>query len=129
MLTDHRMIWVVFFEALGIGSIIGGIAPVARSDLPIRWIILLPIGIFSIVLAVRLLGTLNGERSQDLSTRRAVLRLAIYCTMGGVLSSWLALAVYRPVVLQFAGVLAGACLLFTATVLFGGWYEPSPSRR
>jgi hypothetical protein len=52
--------------------------------------------------------------------------LAVGTALAGLLSSWLALAIYDAVIIQLAGLAAGAGFLFCSTVLFGGWYDPAP---
>lgn len=122
MSIDYEDVSAVALETLGIVGILGGMVPIARSEVSMGWVALLPVGLVSIVLAVRRLASMNKASHLDISQRRILLRFALGCTLAGLLSSWLALAAYRSVVLQVGGLVAGAALLFCASVTFGGWY-------
>ena len=60
MSVDHEELSVVLLEITGIVGIIGGIAPMARTQVSVGWFALLPLGLLSIVLAVRRLASMNG---------------------------------------------------------------------
>lgn len=119
MVFERDDVSLVALEVVGIVSLIGGMVPLARPDVSMWWTVLVPIGLTAIVLAIRTLGSMNATSSPDTSHRRVLFRFGLGCALGGILSSWLALAVYRPVIAQVGGVFAGACLLFTAIVTFG----------
>ena len=123
MSIEYEDVSVVALETLGIVGILGGMVPIARSEVSMGWLALLPVGLLSIVLAVRRLASMNKTSPLDISQRHILLRVALGCTLAGVLSSWLALAAYRSVILQAGGLLAGAGFLFCASVMFGGWYH------
>lgn len=122
MSIEYEGVSVVALETLGIVGILGGMVPIARSEVSMGWVALLPVGLLSIALAVRRLASMNKATRLDISQRRVLLRFAVGCTLAGLLSSWLALAAYRSVILQVGGLLAGAGLLFCASVIFGGLY-------
>lgn len=123
MSIEYEDVSVVALETLGIAGILGGMVPIARSEVSMGWLALLPVGLLSIVLAVRRLASMKKTSRLDISQRRILLRSALGCTLAGLLSSWLALAAYQSVILQAGGLLAGAGCLFCASVMFGGWYH------
>jgi hypothetical protein len=103
---------------------VGGMVPLARSEVAVAWVALLPIGLLATgvaVIAVGAMGRCPESRPVDVMTERALLRLGIGTLVVGLLSSWLALTVYRGVILQVGGI-AGGITMSVVGALVLGWY-------
>lgn len=116
-------IWAAVLVAIGIPSVMAGLLPIAEPDAALGWASLLPLGACCLAAAARVLASLRTSTLVDQTARQAVFRLAVGTAFAGLLSSWLALAVYKELVIQVGGLAAGGALLFCSTVLFGGWYD------
>lgn len=110
---------------LGAGLAVGGIAPTARSTVPIGLIALMPIGFGVMIVASIAIARQSAEptAATDVSLiRRALLGIAATMGLAGAASSWLALAEYRDPAIQVAGVAGGVLCMVCATAMFG-WYR------
>ncbi len=98
--------------------------PLARSEVPLGWVTVFPIGLVATAVAVVAVGAM-GRRPEsppvDFMTERALLRFGISTFVAGHLSSWLALSVYREVAFQVSGIAAGIAMCVVGTLAFG-WY-------
>lgn len=121
-MDETKKLFALVLALIGISCLIGGIVPIARPDAPFVFLLLVPLGIASISVAVPILGSFSQSAVLDSEIRKAVLRLAVGTASAGLLSSWLALSIYKGAIMQIGGVAAGGALLFCATILLGGWY-------
>ena len=123
--------WPLLLAICGAVGTVGGMVPLARPDVAIGWVALLPIGVLATavaVIAVAAMGRRPGSPPVDIIAERSLLRLGIGTLAAGLLSSWLALAVYPGVALQVVGIASGIGLLVVGALVLG-WHATVRTER
>lgn len=110
---------------VGVIALVCGLLPVAKPDVSLGLLALVPVGLLAIVPAVIAIGSQGqrpGSSSPDEFAQRTVLRFALGMAAVGVVGCCVALTLYRGVVLQVLGAAAG--IVFLSIGLIGiGWYQ------
>lgn len=125
MWTEYENPWPVVLVVVGVTALVCALLPVAKSGVSLAWLALLPVGLLAIVPAVIAIGEQGqrpGSTSPDESAQRTVLRFALGMASVGIVGCWMALTLYRGVILQVIGTAAGIGFLSIGTIAIG-WYR------
>ena len=125
MWTEYENPWPVVLVVVGVTASVCALLPVAKSGVSLAWLALLPVGPLAIVPAVIAIGEQGrrpGSPSPDKSAQGTVLRFALGMASVGIVGCWIALTLYRGVILQVIGTAAGIGFLSIGTIAIG-WYR------
>ena len=123
--TEYENPWPFGLVVVGVTASVSALLPVAKSDMSLAWLALLPLGLFAIVAAVNAIGAQGqrpGATPPDKFAQRTLLRFALGMASAGIVSCWLALTLYRGVLLQVIGAAAGIGFLSIGAIAVG-WYR------
>ena len=126
MWSEYENPWPVVLVVVGVTALVCALLPVAKSGVSLAWLALLPVGLLAIVPAVIAIGEQGqrpGSTSPDGSAQeRTVLRFALGMASVGIVGCWIALTLYRGVILQVIGTAAGIGFLSIGIIAIG-WYR------